>query len=223
MRALILPVFTLGVMSWSGCLTGTDEIATISDSDEQPPPPLLASDAAPDSDTAGGVPRLGPTYTEAALWPHGGEGGGYTDHVTPPAVIYGVYVRTGVYVDNIAFSWYQPTSADNLYRTGDNWGWTQGFGGGGGSPSGWWNCPAGQGVIGIRGNSGTLVDRIGVICGDVNNPDPTSTFVTYSPLWGGGGGGWFDDRCGRGRLVDSFNLRTGALVDNIQAICIDAH
>jgi hypothetical protein len=57
----------------------------------------------------------------------------------------------------------------------------------------------------------------------VTNPDPFSPSNGFSPLWGGGGGGgFFDDRCGVGRLVDSFNVRSGSLIDNLQAICINA-
>ena len=125
--------------------------------------------------------------------------------------------------ESIAFGWYQPTGSDNRYRSGDPWGSTASYGGSGGGNNGWWYCPTDQGVIGVRGNSGSLVDRIGVICGDVSNPDPYSPYNTYSPLWGGSGGYWFDDRCGRDRLVDSFNVRSAELVDNLQAICIDAH
>ncbi|HRC57301.1 MAG TPA: hypothetical protein PKU97_15315 [Kofleriaceae bacterium] len=167
---------------------------------------------------------LGPAFTEAPLWPHGGAGGTYTGHVTPPAVIYAVRVRSGSYVDAMGFAWYQPTRWDNLYQAGDAWGNTPLYGGSGGGDNGWWYCPAGKGVIGIRGNSGSYLDRVGVICGDVTNPDPYSPYNTYSPLWGAGGGGWFgEDRCGAGRLVDSFNVRSGTLIDNLQAICINAH
>jgi len=216
-------VLSLLVCCMMGCLaeeSAKDLQATAGSRDELLMPPESAE---PAPGIADGVLSLGPTYTEAPLWPHGGGGGGYTGHVTPTAVIYAVHTRSGVYVDNIAFAWYQPWRFDNLYQSGDAWGSTPGYGGGGGGDNGWWYCPYGKGVIGLRGSSGSLVDRIGVICGDVSNPDPYSPSNTYSPLWGGGGGGWFDDRCGGGRLVDSFNVRSGALVDNLQAICINAH
>jgi hypothetical protein len=168
--------------------------------------------------------NLGPTYTETALSAHGGSGGGFTGHVTPPSIIYAVAVRSGAYVDNITFAWYQPRRFDNLYQNGDAYGNTPGYGGGGGGGGGWWYCPNGKGVIGVRGNSGALVDRIGVICGDVTNPNPNDPNNVYSPLWGGGGGGWFgEDKCPPGRLVDSFNTRSGSYLDNLQGICINAH
>lgn len=237
MRALILLLCAVGVL---GC--GVEDEVGAEAGDEAganalggtpegvgeaalaaPPLPDPGPDQGLASDPTGEAPLLGPTYTEAPLLPHGGGGGGFTGHVTPPAVIYAVRVSSGLYVDSMAFAWYQPSGWDNLYRAGDWWGSTPSFGGGGGGNNGWWYCPAGQGVIGIRGGSGALVDRIGVICGSVTYPDPYSPYVTYSPLWGGGGGGYFDDRCTAGRLVDSFNVRSGALIDNLQAICINAH
>ena len=167
---------------------------------------------------------LGPTYTESPLTAHGGGGGGFTGHVTPPSIIYAVAVNSGSYVDNISFAWYQPRRSDNLYQTGDAYGSTPGYGGSGGGSNGWWYCPGSKGVIGIRGNAGSLVDRVGVICGNVTTPDPNDPNNAYSPLWGGGGGGWFgEDKCTPGRIVDSFNVRSGSYLDNVQAICINAH
>jgi hypothetical protein len=198
---------------------GDGEAAT-SSADELRPP----EGAADVQDLAVENVFLGPTFTEVALSPHGGGGGGFTGHVTPAGIIYGVSTRSGAYVDAISFAWYQPRRADNLYQSGDPYGATGRFGGGGGGNNGWWYCPAGKGVIGLRGNTGAYVDRIGVICGDVSNPNPNSPYNTYSPLWGGGGGGWFgEDKCAPGRIVDSFNVRSGAYVDNLQAICINAH
>jgi hypothetical protein len=232
MRVLFIPsLFAVGMM---GCLaesegldegvnSGIDEGPASSDALLTPPPLVADEDAAPEQGILGELPRLGPTYTEGALAPHGGGGGHFTGHVTPAAVIYAVRVRSGAYVDAIAFAWYQPSGFDNYYRSGDPWGATSLYGGSGGVDRGWWYCPGGQSVIGIRGSAGAYVDRVGVICGNVTNPDPYSPYNTYSPLWGGSGGGWFDDRCGGGRLVDSFNVRSGAYVDNLQAICINAH
>lgn len=203
----------------AGCDGGTEE-----DNDPAPKPiatPGLGEDVS-------GLNVLGPTFTEGALGTHGGGGGTFTGHVTPAGVIYGVQVNAGSLVDHIRFAWYQPTRADNHFQTGNAFGSTGVFGGGGGAANPWFNCPIGpdgfqQGVIGIRGASGTKVDRIGVVCGNVNSPDPNDPFNSFSPLWGGGGGGFFDDRCTVGRLVDSFNVRSGSLVDNLQAICINAH
>ncbi len=199
----------LAGMASTGCDPGLNNI----DADTDPK-------AAESEGTAIAVDQLGSTVTEQALSPHGGGGGGFTGHVTPPAVIYGLQVNSGTFVDHITFFYYQPTRADNLYAGEPVFG--VGFGGGGGGRNPAFVCPANQSIIGIRGNSGTLIDRIGVICGNVTNPDPFSPSNGFSPLWGGGGGGFFDDRCGVGRLVDSFNVRSGSLIDNLQAICINA-
>jgi hypothetical protein len=166
------------------------------------------------------VEQLASTATEQPLARQGGNGGSDTAHVTPPAVIYGVQTRSGTRVDRITLFYYQPTRADNRYA-GEALN-SVSFGGTGGGLNAAFFCPGSQSIIGIRGSSGTMVDRIGVICGDVTNPDPFSPSNAFSPLWGGGGGSFFDDRCGVGRLVDSFNMRSGTMVDSIQAICINA-
>lgn len=215
-------VLLVGLMA-GGCAmdadgpTGSDEVTGSTDV----APPVSAPE---EQDIDGKTTKLAPTFTETALSPHGGGGGSYTGHVTPPAIIYAVDVSSGSLVDSIRFGWYQPRRFDNLYQTGDLFGSTPAYGGGGGVNNDWWYCPGNKGVIGIRGNAGALVDRIGVICGDVTNPDPNSPNNTYSPLWGGGGGVWFgEDKCAPGRIVDSFNVRSGVSLDNLQAICINAH
>lgn len=212
---------TIGLMA-SGCATDMEELTTeeSGSTDEAAPPVSAPVEQDLDDETL----DLGPTYTEAPLSAHGGSGGYYTGHVTPPAIIYAVQVRSDGYVDSIRFGWYQPSYSDNLYRSGDPYGSTLAYGGSGGVDRGWWYCPSGKGVIGIRGNAGGYVDRVGVICGDVTYPDPNSPSNTYSPLWGGGGGAWFgEDKCSVGRIVDSFNVRAAGYLDNLQAICINAH
>lgn len=164
--------------------------------------------------------ELGSTATEQSLAAHGGGGGAFNGHVTPSAIIYGLQVNSGTLVDRITFFYYQPTRPDNRYAGEALFGVSFGGGGGGSNPS--FVCPADQSIIGLRGASGSLVDRIGVICSNVTNPDPFSPSNGFSPIWGGGGGGFFDDRCGVGRIVDSFNVRSGSLVDNLQAICVNA-
>jgi hypothetical protein len=172
------------------------------------------------SDTSVTTDELGSAVTEQPLAAHGGGGGSFNGHVTPAAVIYGLQVNSGQFVDHITFFYYQPTRPDNQYAGEPLF--SIGFGGGGGSANPSFVCPANQSIIGIRGASGSLVDRIGVVCGDVTNPDPFSSADGQSPVWGGGGGNFFDDRCGVGRLVDSFNVRSGSLLDNLQAICVNA-
>jgi hypothetical protein len=164
---------------------------------------------------------LGNTFSERTLPARGGGGGAFNGHVTPPAVIYGVQVNSGRLVDRITFYYYQPSRPDNIYAGEATASVT--FGGNGGANiNPVFVCPTNQGVIGLRGASGKYVDRIGVICGNVTTPDPASPSNAFSPLWGGGGGAFFEDRCEFGRLVDSFNIRNGSVVDNLQAMCINA-
>jgi hypothetical protein len=208
------------LVAFSFTIFGACAADTSDDPDLSPPEPVNQGEGR----DVTGLSVLGPTWTEGALAAHGGGGGAFTGHVTPAAVIYAVQTRSGAEVDAIQFAWYMPSAANNGYTSGDAWGNTPLYGGTGGGANGWWYCPAGQGVIGIRGNSGDRLDRVGVICGNVNAPNPTDPSNTYSPLWGGGGGAWFgEDKCSLNRLVDSFNIRSGARVDNIQAICINAH
>jgi hypothetical protein len=181
----------------------------------------LEPDGSDPGDTETAIQPLGNTFSERTLPARGGGGGAFTGHVTPPAVIYGVQVNSGRLVDRITFYYYQPTRADNVYA-GETTGAVTFGGNGGASQNPVFTCPANQGVIGLRGASGKYVDRIGVICGNVTTPDPASPSNVFSPLWGGGGGAFFEDRCEFGRLVDSFNVRNGSVVDNLQAMCINA-
>jgi hypothetical protein len=164
---------------------------------------------------------LGPTYTEYPLPAQGGWGGTFTGHAGS-GVMYAVKVRSGAYVDSLRIAYYLPSNPDNRFRNGDFYGEIGPFGGSGGADNPWVSCPAGQGVLGIRGASGSLVDRLSIICGDVTNPDPWSSSNFLSGFYGGGGGGWFDTRCAPGYLLDAFNLRSGNYVDQIQGVCIRA-
>src|SRR6185503_2630231 len=88
----------------SGCLTeqsGPIE-ETMSNDDLVAPPQSTSVEAS----VVDGTLNLGPTFTEWALSPHGGSGGGFTGHVTPSAIIYGVRVKAGYLVDSISFAWY---------------------------------------------------------------------------------------------------------------------
>lgn len=219
---IVLPasIIVFGLAA-GGCAANVDAEPP-SDTDLSPASSEFLDEAVRDES---GLVVLGQTFTEAPLSPHGGNGGTFTGHVTPAAVIFGVQTISGNEVDSIRFGFYQPRWSDNVWRDGDPFDWTPWFGGGGGGTlNPIFKCPGGKGVIGLQGNAGARVDRIGVICGDVNNPNPTSALNTQSPFWGGGGGTWFgQDKCSAGRLVDSFDIRAGARLDNIRAICISAH
>lgn len=183
---------------------------------------LASADASADNGRRRRPPRPTPAPIEQPEWTapaHGGQGGARADRVTPSAFLFGIHTRSGAYVDAVAFAWYQPSARDNLYRRHDPVGTTGRFGGDGGGDNGWWTCPAGQVVIGIRGRSGDFVDRLGVICGDATSPDPQSRANTRSPMWGGEGGGAFEDLCPPGAAAASINLRSGSYLDRIQLVC----
>jgi hypothetical protein len=216
-KIVLFPMLAIGLVA-GGCSIAAEG------SDEFGPPPVAGPEPAGEVRDESGLAWLGPTWTESTLPARGGSGGGYIGHVTPAAVIFGIQVRSGAEIDAISFGYYQPVWSDNVWRTGDPYAWTPLYGGGGGTLRTAFTCPPTKGVIGLRGNASSRVDRIGVICGDVNNPDPTNPDNDQSPLWGTpSGGAWFEDKCTLGRLIDSFNLREGARLDRIQGICIDAH
>lgn len=178
--------------------------------------------ASPDADAGNRrrFPRPAPVeQTEWAAPAHGGQGGARADHITPSAFLFAVQTRSGSLIDAVSFAWYQPSARDNLYRRHDPLGTSKRFGGEGGGDNGWWTCPQGQVIIGIRGRSGDLVDKLGVICGDATHPDPDSRANTYSPMWGGDGGGAFKDLCPRGAAAASINLSSGIYLDRIQLVC----
>lgn len=181
------------------------------------------SQEAEESADQSGLTVLGSVLTEQALQTHGGNGGVAQLHVVPTSVIDGFQVRRGSEIDGIRFHYYQPTSSTN--SVSGNQGWTNWFGGTGGSAPTPFYCPAGKAVIGIKGRAATRLDKIQVICGSANNPNPSDPNNSYSPGdWGGTGGFDFGpELCAPGRLVSSFNLRTGSKIDQIQAICINAH
>jgi hypothetical protein len=187
-------------------------------SDELLPPEIGA--AGQGRDVSGLTLSL--TAAERWLYPNGGNGGTYTGHVGT-GVIYAMQVNSGDYVDRIQFAYYLPSQPDNYFRNGDFVGNTGRLGGTGGGVNPWVYCPPGQGMVGIRGASGSLVDRIGIVCSDVNYPYPTDPVNFVSPLYGGGGGSWFDSRCYGGELMTAVNVRSGIFIDQIQGICIPAH
>lgn len=193
---------------------------------------LSSEDDAASDDAAspgkGAPANLGPTWTEYAMPARGGGGGSSFPRITGPSVIYAVRISSGALVDSIQFKWCQPSDPNNRCDlTKDANGTTFSYGGGGGGNNGWYTCGnvgniVTKGVIGIRGAYGNSIDRIGVVCGDVTSPNPTDPANPHSLVWGGGGGSVFTDVCPTGYLVDTFNIRSGVLLDNIQAICIRA-
>jgi len=223
----------LSILAMTGCTAGVDSDAANLQT-EKDDSEAIVSDRTSEGEglrAPGALPgegrdvselQLGPISTEYRLAEHGGNGGSYTGHFGN-GVIYGVRMYSGDYVDKIQFAYYFPSNADNKFRTGDYWATTQYLGGGGGSNRGWSYCPTGMGVIGLRGDSGGYVDRLGITCSDADTPDPNRTANWYSNLNGGGGGSWFSDTCVGGYLIDGFNIRSGAYLDNIQGLCIAAH
>jgi hypothetical protein len=134
-------------------------------------------------------------------------------------LINGINVRSGKFVDNIQLAFYIPSQPDNRFRQGDQTGFIGPVGGDGGSPSGWQFCPDGFAAVGLQGAAGRYVDRLGLICGRVDNP--ASTFTT--PVFGGPGGAPFFDVCGSQGFLSGADVRAGKLIDQVRGNCIAAN
>lgn len=85
------------------------------------------------------------------------------------------------------------------------------FGGPGGSPA-QVRCPL---SFGIQGQSGTLIDRVGLVCFLAEN-------AWESPAFGGGGGTRFQRICPLGARATGIFGRSGDLVDQIGLLCRDS-
>jgi hypothetical protein len=198
------------------------------DSEEEIAPEIGAPE--PGRDVSGLT--LASTRTEMTLPARGGTGGSYVGHAGQ-GVIYGLGTHTTQFVNGLGIYYYMPSKPDNRYRDGDAHG-SLTYGDTAtsyymGSASFPYNnekmleCPGNQVVIGIRGSRGSFLDSIGIVCSDSDHPDPFSPDNYLSPIHGGGGGSFFDDRCPAGYLVTGFNLRHGGYIDRLQPICIAAH
>ncbi|MBI5300148.1 MAG: JDVT-CTERM domain-containing protein [Deltaproteobacteria bacterium] len=77
-------------------------------------------------------------------------------------------------------------------------------------------CPEGMIIKGLNVRSGSLVDNIGVICVNINNP----SLVDYGPTkCGGEGGATYTALCHDGEYVKGFKVRVGEVWEGIQLKC----
>jgi hypothetical protein len=157
---------------------------------------------------------LGAPGSLSPLVARGGTGGadfGTFDN----GIVYAFRVRYGVRVDQIELAYYIPSAGTNFYATGNTLGSIGPFGGGGGIDSGWQYCPTGYGGRGFHGSSGTGIDKIGLICGNISD----TSRLWFSPLFGGTGGSSFSDTCGSGGFLSGTGGRSGIWVDRLVGQC----
>lgn len=143
---------------------------------------------------------------------HGGNGG--TSFEAEGGIIYAVRMRSGDFVDQVQFAYYVPSNPNNHYTPGDLFAASSAFGGNGGTQHAWTYCPPGYAAVGIQGRSGTFVDRLGLVCGRINNPTSRITLATF----GGNGGSGFYNTCGSG-YMSGLAGREGDYIDRIQGLC----
>jgi hypothetical protein len=89
------------------------------------------------------------------------------------------------------------------------------FGGSGGVDRGWHYCPAGYGAIGLQGGAGSRIDRVGLICGNLNDLNDRKT----TPVFGGGNGTPFYDTCGQPGFLSGISGKAGKELDRLQGQC----
>ncbi len=83
-------------------------------------------------------------------------------------------------------------------------------------------CPAGMGVTGMRGKSGSEVDAFGIICREINYEtlEPIASGSAYSShLAGGNGGTSFSITCPAGKFAVGLVGRSASRIDRIGLIC----
>jgi hypothetical protein len=166
-------------------------------------------------------PDLGPPGSLGPLPQHGNINGGTDLGYTDVGIIYAIRLYTGNFVDSVSFAWYVPSNnSDNIYRSGDKWGSTPQIGDTRGTDRGWYYCPQGYVAVGLQGASGTAaVDRLGLICGQLEAPAHTFTL----PMFGGTGGSVFNDTCQENGFMTGVRVRSGDWMDSVQGLCRAAH
>ena len=158
-----------------------------------------AVDAQEDGDGAEVTP-LAQSSGNRTVHPKFGGPGGTSDRIA--GKIKSVDMRTGRVVDNLFIS-----VVDGSPRR---------FGGEGGSPVGVQRCKPGYEVVGIHGAADKYVDRFGLVCGKLDDPD-----AEYNePALGGNGGTEFYDRCDADdEEVAGLNVYHGRVIDAVQLVC----
>ena len=155
--------------------------------------------AEPGGANAGNEPEL--ASTEQPLWGtyHGGGGGwAYSDQLNTTHDFSGYDMHCGGYVDNLKLE-----TTDGI--VGYNRQTGAGFGGPGGSDTGWQRCPAGQFIVGLYGRSGDWMDQLGFYCGT-----PDHSQLSQTPACGGSGGNAFDELCPVGQVMRNYWIRANS-------------
>lgn len=172
---------------------------------------------------AEGVPGMRPEESEKSAGPtsdlvtpywwgspyKGGNGGGYfLMGCAEDEIATGIFGRSGSKIDQLG-----------LVCTYLNW--DNSFGpttlrgpvGGSGGNSFLTSCPANHAIIGFGGGSGSLIERLNIICDTIEG-----TLIKYSgPSVGGWGGTSFSYTAPRGYFLTSLEGQSGSLIDGFRS------
>lgn len=173
---------------------------------------IKAESAAPD----GG--RVSPSSPILLLPPRGNVNGGTDLGYSNLGVVFGARIYSGNLVNAIELFYYVPSSSDNFYREGDYRASSGRIGGNGGTDNGEYYCPDGYAAVGLQGASGLAIDRVGLVCGQIED---LSKAVSL-PIFGGNGGNAFYDNCASTRslgFMTGVRVRSGAWMDSIRGLC----
>lgn len=146
-------------------------------------------------ESSSALEQYGPTF--------GGNGGYEFEQGCNTGSMSGLQIRSGSRVDAVGARCYQDSPINNNLN-----------GGRGGSLSITDCAGTTPYVKGIRGRSASEVDRLGLLCTDVNKIS-SKTMQEY----GGNGGGAFSYSCASGFSVKGFQGRSATRVDKIGVIC----
>lgn len=143
----------------------------------------------------------------------GGGGGEPVVFACPDGyVVTGFRGRSGSEIDKVGFRCHR-FSFETMEPFGDQY-FTKLGGGNGGSPFGSINCPAGKVAIGFRGRSGARIDKLGLVCGNIDRSN-----ISFTAQRGGNGGSPFTVQCPVNTAIRSFYGRVGARVDALGVFC----
>jgi hypothetical protein len=172
----------------------------------------LSTDDAPSADVmdAGVLSLRGPGSNDFQA--HGGDGGAPLQLRT--GVITAMRLRTSNVVHELSLRAYYPVHGDNI-RRGEPLVEVGPFGDDAGVEGPWQACIDGWAAVGLQGNASAQVERLGLICSNLQNPKQLQTL----PALGGTGGAYFNDQCKEDELMTGLDLRYGDAIDSVRIYC----
>jgi hypothetical protein len=168
-------------------------------------PPMLLSTGLDGDDTSSVVVT---NNTWISVYRGGTGGGNYTLSCLPGEIAIGIYGRSGGYIDQLGLicAYVYP---DGSFGPEDWRGWAGGNGGGFFISK----CPAGHGIAGFSGRSGSFIDQLRLVCDTI-----PGTSLYYGPVFGGGGGGPWTDISPYRHFLTTIMGRSGVFIDSLQQV-----